>query len=111
VEGAAAGAGAGAAEGAGAGVLEGAGANLAKIVAKKAVGTVAKTAAEEAGGEAAGGILDAIPGADVIGVIIGAVTTGLAMHKANLAKKAQAAETNPAIMTNETFQAGIGTDE
>jgi len=101
----------GAAEGAGESALEGAGSDLAKVVAKKAAGAIAKTVAEEAGGEAVGGVLDAIPGADIIGLLVGAVTTAIAAHKAHVAMKKQQAEQSPAITTNETFQAGIGTDE
>ena len=62
----------------------------AKTVAKQAGETAAKVggaAAEEggtvAGGETALGILDAIPGADVIGVIGGAILTGIEAHKHN----------------------------
>ena len=101
----------GAAEGAGESAFEGAGANLAKVVATKAAGTIAKSVAEEAGGEAVGGVLDAIPGADIIGLLIGVVTTAIAAHKAHVAMKKQQGEQSPAINTNETFQAGVGTDE
>tara|TARA_R110000803_G_scaffold20238_4_gene52380 strand:+ start:70 stop:918 length:849 start_codon:yes stop_codon:yes gene_type:complete len=101
----------GGAEGAGESALEGVGGNLAKVVATKAAGAIAKGVGEEAGGEAVGGVLDAIPGADIIGLLVGVVTTAIAAHKAHVAMKKQQGEQSPAINTNETFQAGVGTDE
>ena len=80
------------------------------IVAKKTAGAVGKAAAEEGGGQATGGILDAIPGGEAIGVIVGAITAGIAAHKAHKAMRADANQPSAVNVVNSSFQSGIGTD-
>ena len=67
--------------------------------------------AVEGVGETASGILDAIPGLDVVGVISGAVLAGVASHRANIAGKMEKAKMlDPSLMLGSTYQAGVGTD-
>ena len=98
------------ADGLGAAAGKAAAQKVETIVAKKAAGAVGKAAGEEAGGEAAGGILDAIPGGEAIGVIVGAITTAIAAHKAHKAMRADANQPSAINVVNSSFQSGIGTD-
>ena len=54
---------------------------LADKIAKEAAEKTATSAAEEASGEAAAGILDAIPGLDILGIIGGAILAGTEARK------------------------------
>ncbi len=84
----------------------------AKDIAEQDAKKVAIKETEEEGGEEAGaGILDAIPGLDVLGVIGGAIMAGIAAHKAKVAERNEEKKlqsTNIPIQT--TFQSGVGTD-
>tara|TARA_R110002167_G_scaffold52019_2_gene150451 strand:- start:390 stop:1376 length:987 start_codon:yes stop_codon:yes gene_type:complete len=63
------------------------------------------------GEEAAAGVLDAIPGLDVLGVIGGAVMAGVAEHKAKLAAIAgRTGQLQTQFSVGRTYQSGIGDD-
>jgi len=85
--------------------------SVAKTAVKQTVEkTVAKTAgkatAEEAGGEAATGVLDAIPGLDVLGFIGGAILTAIEAHKQ---RKEEREEAEGAGQTpTQAVQVGVG---
>ena len=80
--------------------------------AAKAAEMAAKKAAALAAEVGEGGVVaDAIPFGDIASIAIGGITALIAAHKAKVATHLQQAETSPAITTNESFQAGIGTDE
>ena len=85
--------------------------SVAEAAAKSAAEKAAGSAAAKLGGEEAGaGVLDAIPGADVIGLVVGGIMAAVAAHKAH---KAEKDEENMAPAGNNTtisFQAGIGDD-
>ena len=75
-----------------------------KVAAKTTEKVVAKTgervAGEEAGGETAFGILDAIPGADVLGVIGGAILTAVESSKAARAAKKMGSNLGGAVQVS-----------
>ena len=77
-------------------------------VAKVGAKVVAKAAGEEGGGEVASGILDAIPGLDIIGAISGAVLAGVMGHKEH--KEARLEQNQDSQSSSTTFvdQAGVG---
>ncbi len=63
------------------------------------------------GDETTAGILDAIPGLDVLGVIGGAVMAGVSAHKAKVAGQIEKAKTlDPSLQLGSTYQAGLGMD-
>jgi len=76
--------------------------------AKQAAGGAAKVAAEEGGEEAATGILDAIPGLDVFGVIGGAIITAIMEHKE---KKEEEAEKGVTAASGVDSQIGVTSQE
>ena len=75
-----------------------------KVAAKTTEKVVAKTgervAGEEAGGETAFGILDAIPGADVLGVLGGAILTAVEGSKAARAAKKMSSNLGGVVQTS-----------
>ena len=91
-------------------------ADAAKAAAEAAAKAAAKKAAEAgseelAGGEAAGGILDAIPGGEVLGLLVGGIMAAVAAHKAHKAEEEEeSADKAPVNPTTFSYQAGIGTD-
>ena len=92
--------------GGGAGDLSGLGARTA---AKEGVEEGAEQGATVGGEEAAAGLLDAIPGLDVIGVIGGAILAGIAGHKAHLEQEKVANSRAPPLL-NMSYQSGIGNE-
>tara|TARA_R110000796_G_scaffold53443_3_gene125422 strand:- start:86 stop:928 length:843 start_codon:yes stop_codon:yes gene_type:complete len=66
----------------------------------------AKEGAELGGEEAASGLLDMIPGLDVLGIIGGAVLAGVAGRKAKAQQKA-ASQIPPRQSVNQSFQVGL----
>ena len=94
-------------------------ADAASAAAKSAAEAAAKAAAERAAGgaaaklgteEAGAGILDAIPGSDIIGVVVGGIMAAVAAHRSH---KEEKDEENLAPAGNNTtisYQAGIGDD-
>ena len=91
------------------------GAKQAATGAAKTAGKVAGEAAGEvggdvavAGGETALGILDAIPGADVIGVIGGAILTGIEAHKHKKMADAVAKASSGAGFSNVSASTQVG---
>lgn len=80
--------------------------------AKIAAEATAKAAAKDAvGGEAVGGILDAIPGAEAIGLAIGAIVAGVGAHRAHRAEEAEKSkDKTPMNPTSFSYQAGVGQD-
>ena len=83
--------------------------SLDKGVANTAEKTVAKTAGEdvaEAGGEASLGVLDAIPGLDVLGFIGGAILTAIEAHKQR--KEEREEEEGAGQTPTQAVQVGIG---
>lgn len=82
----------------------------AEAAAKKAAEAAGEAGGKLAGEEGAAGFLDAIPGADVIGVVVGGIMAAVAAHKAHKAEKDE--EDLPGATNNTTisYQAGIGTD-
>jgi len=66
----------------------------------------AKEGAELGGEEAASGLLDMIPGLDVLGIIGGAVLAGVAGRKAKAQQKA-ASTIPPRQSVNQSFQVGL----
>lgn len=87
----------------------------AKSAAEAAAKKAAEKLAEQAGGKLAGeegatGILDAIPGADVIGVVVGGILAAVSEHKAHLAEKAEQSLAPASNFTTMSYQAGVGTD-
>ena len=80
----------------------------AKIAAEAAAKAAAKDAA---GGEAVGGILDAIPGAEAIGLAIGAIVAGVGAHRAHRAEEEEKSkDQSPMNPTSFSYQAGVGQD-
>lgn len=99
-------------EGAGGGVdagtdLSGLGARTATKEGLEETGeAAAKEGAELGGEEAASGLLDLIPGLDVLGIIGGAVLAGVAGRKAKAQQKA-ASQIPPRQSVNQSFQVGM----
>jgi len=92
--------------GGGAGDLSGLGTRAA---VKEGVEETAETGVKVGGEEAATGLLDAIPGLDVIGVIGGAILAGIAGHKAHLEQEKVANSRAPPLL-NMSYQSGIGNE-
>lgn len=85
--------------------------SAAEAAAKKAAGKLAEQAGGKlAGEEGATGFLDAIPGADVIGVVVGGILAAVSEHKAHVAEKAEESLAPASNFTTMSYQAGIGTD-
>lgn len=83
--------------------------SLDKGIAKTAEKTVAKTAGEdvaEAGGEATLGVLDAIPGLDILGFIGGAILTAVEAHKQR--KEEREEEEGAGATPTQAVQVGVG---
>jgi hypothetical protein len=79
-----------------------------RSTATKVESDVTETVGKDAGEEAASGVLDAIPGLDVIGVIGGAVMAGIAAHKAHKqAKEAARGMMNTVVAAGTSYQAGV----
>ena len=94
-------------------------ADAAAAAAKSAAEAAAKAAAERAAGgaaaklgteEAGAGILDAIPGADIIGVVVGGIMAAVAAHKAHKEEKDEEDLAPAGNNTTISYQAGIGDD-
>ena len=85
------------------------GATRVEGLGERAAGkTAAEEAATEGGEEAGAGILDAIPGLDVIGVIGGAIMAGHAAHKANKQARLTAQHLqNTGVAGGTSYQAGV----
>lgn len=78
-------------------------------VERVATKTATRAGAEMGGEEAGAGVLDAIPGLDVIGVIGGAIMAGIAEHKAHQAKeKMQSGQKDTGVSIGNEIQAGVG---
>ena len=78
-----------------------------KVVGKEEEEETGDLAADETGA----GILDAIPGLDVLGIIGGAVMAGVSAHKAKVAGQIEKAKTlDPSLQLGSTYQAGLGMD-
>jgi len=76
--------------------------------AKQAAADAGKVAAEEGGEEASTGILDAIPGLDVLGLLGGAIITGIMEHKE---KKDEEAEKGVTAASGVDTQIGVTSQE
>ena len=85
------------------------GQNLQKYIDRKAEEKAGEKAGGDIGEEESGaGILDAIPGLDIIGLIGGAVMAGVAGHKAHVQGKEVAKKMmNTGVSVGSTFQSGI----
>ena len=99
-------------EGAGGGVdagtdLSGLGARTATKEGLEETGeAAAKEGAELGGEEAASGLLDMIPGLDVLGIIGGAVLAGVAGRKAKIQQE-KASQIPPRQSVNQSYQVGL----
>lgn len=76
---------------------------------KEGVEETAEQGAKVGGEEVATGLLDAIPGLDVVGVIGGAILAGIAGHKAHLEQQKVANSRAPPLL-NMSYQSGIGNE-
>jgi len=85
--------------------------SVAEAAAKSAAEKAAASATAKLGGEEAGaGVLDAIPGADVIGLVVGGIMAAVAAHKAHKAEKDEESMAPAGNNTTISFQAGVGDD-
>ena len=79
-----------------------------KLAEKTAEKTAGKVAAEETGEEAGMGVLDALPGLDVIGFLGGIILGAIERHKQRKEERIAEAGASGSMVPNQAVQIGIG---